>query len=351
MMYGVPNMKADKIDVVERRARLLEEEGITFICGKDGNVGGEGGPSAQDLMDYNDAVLLATGATVGRDVDGLPGREFKGIHLAMEFLHSHSKAILDSSANGAGETNWREKAESSGNKPPIDVKGKNVVVVGGGDTGSDCIGTSVRQGAASITNLVKYPKGPADRPPHTPWPHAPEIWTNDSSQEEAAVILNGGKDIRSYSVMTKEFVGDADGHVCGVKIVDTEWKSKDGRMQMVEVAGSDKVIPAEAVFLAIGFVSPEGPLAKQFGVQLDKRGNYKAPWDKEETDFQTSSAKVFAAGDCRRGQSLVVWAIAEGRQASKAIHKYIMENPEKPASFEPNRRRTFSQRLLDEMSQ
>eukprot|EP00930_Biecheleria_cincta_P019754 TRINITY_DN1500_c0_g1_i2.p1 TRINITY_DN1500_c0_g1~~TRINITY_DN1500_c0_g1_i2.p1 ORF type:complete len:1868 (-),score=328.61 TRINITY_DN1500_c0_g1_i2:316-5919(-) len=317
MMYGVPNMKTDKEEVVMQRIRIMEHEGIEFVCGEAGDIGKEGAPSPQHLIDSHDAVLLATGATLGRDMDRVPGRNLKGVHLAMELLHSNTKALLD---NGAVNLDWRRK----GSLPPIDVAGKHVVVIGGGDTGNDCIGTSVRHGATGIVNLELLPKPPPSRAPSTPWPHWPTQYRIDYGHEEAARAVNDGNDIRVFSATTKEFVGDADGNVRNVKIADVEWKHKDGRMQMTEVPGTERLIRADAVFLALGFLGPESPLAQKFGVQLTERGNYKADFGRQGVGYRTSNPKVFAAGDCRRGQSLVVWGIAEGREASKAINRYIM---------------------------
>lgn len=317
MMYGVPNMKTDKEQVVMQRIHIMEEEGIKFVCGEAGDIGKEGGPSPQDLLDSNDAVLLATGATLGRDMDKLPGRSLNGVHLAMEFLNSNTKTLLD---NGAVNLDWRR----AGSPPPIDVAGKHVVVIGGGDTGNDCIGTSVRHGATGIINLELLPKPPPTRAPGTPWPHWPTQYRVDYGHEEAARATNEGNDIRMFSVTTKEFVGDTNGNVRGVKIADVQWKHKDGRMHMSEVSGTERLVKADAVFLALGFLGPETPLAQKFGVQLTERGNYKADFGRQGVGYRTTNPKVFAAGDCRRGQSLVVWGIAEGREASKAIHKYIM---------------------------
>jgi len=320
MMYGVPNMKTDKEDIVLRRIEIMKQEGITFLCGAEGNVGGEAGPSADELVNNSDAVLLATGASVGRDMQNVSGRALEGIHLAMDFLHSNTKAILD---NSMTDDRWREKKQFLSSPPPISVAGKHVVIIGGGDTGNDCIGTSVRQGAKSVLNLELLPKPPPSRAASTPWPHWPAKLRTDYGHEEAAHVVNGGEDIRIFSVQTKEFLGDASGRLTGIKIVDLEWKHQSGRMQMREVAGTERVLRADAVFLAMGFVGAEDKLAQQFGVHME-RGNYKASWSKKAGDFRTSHPKVFAAGDCRRGQSLVVWGIAEGREAAKAIHRQIM---------------------------
>jgi len=341
MMYGVPNMKADKTNVVERRTRIMEAEGVTFVCGQGGCIGGEKAPSAQELMDAFDVVLLATGATVGRDLGNVTGRNLQGVHLAMEFLHGNTKAILDS---GAVDTTWRETSESFGaKKPPIDAKGKNVVIIGGGDTGNDCIGTSVRHGAASVVNLELLPQPPPERAPHTPWPHWPHKHRTDYGHEEAAELCNDGKDIRTFSVQTKEFIGDGT-KVTGLKICDLEWVHESGRMNMKEVAGTERVLDADLVFLALGFLGPEGPLAQQFGVKVD-RGNFSAQYSGPKA-YRTSNPKVFAAGDCRRGQSLVVWGIHEGREVAKAINSKLMQEEEKikagSMAREPESRRAGS---------
>lgn len=340
MMYGVPNMKTDKVGIVQRRTDIMEKEGVTFVCGKAGNVGKGGAPTAQDLLDSNDAVLLATGSTVGRDLDKVPGRSYKGVHLAMEFLHANTKALLDT---GAVDNTWRDSNVSAGNEGEfIDARGKNVVIIGGGDTGNDCIGTSVRHGAKSVVNLELLPKPPPQRASSTPWPHWPNKERSDYGHEEAAQMVNGGEDIRTFSVQTKEFIGDIYGNVTGIKIVDITWAHENGAMKMKEVVGSERTLPCDLVLLALGFVGPEGSLADQFDVTVE-RGNYKAPYGrgKEPGTFKTSNPKVYAAGDCRRGQSLVVWGIAEGREASVAIHKELMapqkeqgaeEEPRMPAS-------------------
>jgi glutamate synthase (NADPH/NADH) len=326
MMYGVPNMKTDKIEIVERRTNIMEKEGVVFICGEAGNVGGEGGPTAKQILDSNDAVLLATGATIGRDLDRVPGRNLKGIHMAMDFLHGNTKALLDS---GSCDTKWR-KTSNEHTKPPIEASGKNVIVIGGGDTGNDCIGTSVRHGAKSVTNLELLPQPPPQRASHTPWPHWPAKHRTDYGHEEAAKICNGGKDIRIFSVQTKEFVGDVSGNITGLKIVDLTWAHEGGQMKMKEVAGSERTLPCDLVMLALGFLGPVGSLAEQFGIKME-RGNYKASYSNgnDKDAFKTSNPKVFAAGDCRRGQSLVVWGISEGREASKAIHRQIMNSTQR----------------------
>jgi glutamate synthase (NADPH/NADH) len=319
MMYGVPNMKADKADVIQRRVDIMEQEGVTFVTGKAGSVGTEGGPTAACLLEGSDAVLLACGATVGRDLKNLPGRNLQGVHLAMEYLHGSTQALLDNGHVGRG---WRQ-GWGAGHSTPIDARGKRVIVIGGGDTGNDCIGTAVRQGAKSVVNLELMPKPPPTRAASTPWPHWPTMQKVDYGHEEAAEQCNGGVDIRQFSVSTKEFTGDASGHVTAIKVVDLEWAHADGRAVMKEVAGSERVIDADLVLLALGFLGAETPITEAFGASTE-RGNVSAAFSKSQKDFRTSNPKVFAAGDCRRGQSLVVWAITEGREASKAIHRHLV---------------------------
>ena len=222
---------------------------------------------------------------------------------------------------------WRETSDAFGaKKPPIDAKGKKVIIIGGGDTGNDCIGTSVRHGATSIANLELLPQPPPERALHTPWPHWPHKHRTDYGHEEAAEMCNDGKDIRTFSVQTKEFMGDGT-KVTGIKICDLEWVHEAGRMNMKEVVGTERVLDADLVFLALGFLGPEGPLAQQFGVKVE-RGNYWAQYSGPKA-YRTSNPKVFAAGDCRRGQSLVVWGIHEGREVAKAINSKLMQEQEK----------------------
>jgi len=330
MMYGVPNMKADKQDVVQRRTDIMAKEGIVFVTGKAGNIGGPDAPSAKELETQNDAVLLSMGATLGRDLKQVPGRELEGVHFAMQYLHGSTQALLDNNQVSKG---WRQGWGSTATAgpdwkggergAPLDARGKNVIIIGGGDTGNDCIGTAVRQGAKSVVNLELMPKPPPTRAPSTPWPHWPTQNKVDYGHEEAAQLVNNGEDIRKFSVNTKEFIGDASGHITAIKLVDLEWTHEGGRMQMKEVAGSERVLEADLILLALGFLGAEITIADELNVKSE-RGNFAASYNKTPKDFKTANPKVFAAGDCRRGQSLVVWAIAEGRDASKAIHKFIM---------------------------
>ena len=304
MMYGVPNMKADKMEIVQRRADLLAAEGVDFVV--NAHIGAEGHPSIAELRAGSDAVVLACGATKPRDLP-VEGRALEGVHFAMEFLHANTKSLLDS---GLADGKY------------IDAKGKKVVVIGGGDTGTDCIGTSLRHGCESVVNFELMTQPPATRAKGNEWPQWPRIFRVDYGHEEAAT--RDGKDPRTYEVLTKEFVAAADGSgkIAGVKTVGVEW-IKDpatGRMSFQEVEGSEKVWEADLVLLAMGFLGPEQGLAEKLGLETDARSNFKA----EFGEFETSVPGVFAAGDCRRGQSLVVWAISEGRGAAAKVDAFLM---------------------------
>ncbi|XAR71640.1 Glutamate synthase (NADH) [Bertholletia excelsa] len=291
MMYGVPNMKADKIDIVQRRVDLMAKEGVNFVVNAD--VGKDPLYSLNWLREENEAIILAVGSTKPRDLP-VPGRELSGIHFAMEFLHANTKSLLDSNLQDGKY---------------ISAEGKKVVVIGGGDTGTDCIGTSIRHGCSSIINLELLPQPPRSRAPENPWPQWPHIFRVDYGHQEATAKF--GKDPRSYSVLTKRFVGDENRIVKGVEVVRVRWE-KDAR--------GKEMIEADLVLLAMGFLGPESTLAEEQGLELDNRSNFKA----EYGCFSTNVEGVFVAGDCRRGQSLVVWAIAEGRQAASQIDKYLM---------------------------
>jgi len=253
------------------------------------------------LQDF-DAILVAVGSTNARSLD-IPGSDAKGIHLAMEFLTKNTKSYLK---DGLKEKGY------------INAKDKDVIVIGGGDTGADCIGTSLRHGCKSIINLELLPTPPEERSVNNPWPLWPKIYRIDYSHEET--IAKFGDDPRSYGKLTKEFIKNASGHVTGIKICDVEWKNKNGSISMVEVEGSEEVLNADLVFLALGFLGPEASLADKLGLELDQRSNIKAG----HGSFSTNVPNIFTAGDCRRGQSLVVWAINEGRGAAKAIDTFLM---------------------------
>ncbi|KAK4793540.1 hypothetical protein SAY86_023975 [Trapa natans] len=305
MMYGVPNMKTDKVGVVQRRVDLMAEEGVEFIV--NANVGSDPSYSLDRLRKENDAIVLTVGATKPRDLP-VPGRELSGVHFAMEFLHANTKSLLDSKLED-GEY--------------ISAKGKKVVVIGGGDTGTDCIGTSIRHGCSSIVNLELLPQPPATRAPGNPWPQWPRIFRIDYGHQEAAAKF--GKDPRSYEVLTKRFIGDENGAVKGLELVRVCWeKDASGKFQFKEIEGSAKIIEADLVFLAMGFLGPEATIAEKLGLEKDGRSNFKADYGR----FSTNVDGVFAAGDCRRGQSLVVWAISEGRQAATQVDKYLTKEEE-----------------------
>jgi NAD(P)H-dependent glutamate synthase small subunit len=318
LMYGIPNMKLDK-GVVERRIDQLRNEGVEFLTnthiGKteefpEGHVNKimqETGHEItyidpNDLMQQHDAILWATGATKSRDLP-IPGRELNGIHSAMDFLTRNTKSLLDSKHQ---------------NKQYISAKDKNVIVIGGGDTGTDCIGTSLRHGCKSLVNFELLPEPPVERADDNPWPQWPKIYRVDYGHQEATERY--GKDPREYCILSKEFINDGNGNLAGVKTVNVEWtKDDNGRFQMHEIEGSEKEWKAELITLAMGFLGPEQTATDMMGLEYDPRSNIKAPYG----EFSTSIEGIFAAGECRRGQSLVVWAINEGRGAATAIDQYL----------------------------
>jgi glutamate synthase (NADPH) small chain len=304
LMYGIPNMKLEKEKVVLRRLNLLEAEGVTFRCntevGKDLPV--------QNLLQDFDAVLLCTGATKPRDLP-IEGRDLKGIHFAMDFLTANTKAVLDQHHNG----NF------------ISAQGKDVVIIGGGDTGTDCVGTSLRHGCQSLTQLEIMAKPPLTRSADNPWPEWPKVYKLDYGQEEAAAQF--GEDPRGYLTTTTKFEGDTSGHVKAIHTVQVQWAKNDkGQFIPQPVPGTEKVLPAQLVLLAMGFLGPEQPLLDTLGIERDPRSNIKA----EHEQYTTSLPGVFAAGDCRRGQSLIVWAINEGRGAARECDRYLMGQTDLP---------------------
>jgi glutamate synthase (NADPH/NADH) small chain len=302
LMYGIPNMKLDKQKVVLRRIKQMEREGIAFRCNTEV---GRDITSAQLIEDF-DAVVLCTGATKPRDLP-IEGRQSKGIHFAMEFLHGNTKALLD-------------KAQ-----PPISAAGKDVIIIGGGDTGTDCVGTSMRHGCKSLIQVEILPKPPTERAKDNPWPEWPKTYKMDYGQEEAAAMY--GADPRVYLTTAKKFLTDDQGNVSGVHLVEIRWERNDkGQFTPVDVPGTDRVVPAQLVLLAMGFLGPEQPLLESLGLERDPRSNIKA----EHGRFNTSIPKVFAAGDCRRGQSLVVWAFNEGRGAARECDRYLMGSSSLP---------------------
>ena len=286
LRYGIPEFKMEK-HIVDRRLVQMEKEGTRFRAGV--NVGVD--LTGAQLRSRYDSVVLAVGATQWRDLN-IPGRDFKGIYQAMEYLPWGNKEAL-------GEITER----------PINVEGKDVIILGGGDTGADCLGTAIRQGARSVTQLEIMPRPTDERPSNAPWPTYPMIYRVSSAHEEL--------DNRIFSVSTEEFLGDAEGNLRALKIVETEFK--DGKFS--PVPGTEREIPAQFAFLAMGFTGPEqNALLKQLEVEIDERGNIK-----RDENFQTTSEGVFVAGDAGRGQSLIVWAIAEGRSAAAAVDTYLTE--------------------------
>lgn len=293
LRYGIPDFKLEKW-VIDRRINIMKEEGVEIKCSA--NVGVN--ISINDLLREYHAIILAGGSTIARDLE-IPGRDLKGIHFAMDFLKQQNKKI-----------SGKEVTEEV-----ISATGKNVVVIGGGDTGSDCVGTSNRQKASSVTQFELMPMPPKSRTPFMPWPTYPMILKTSSSHEEGAK--------RHWAIATKEFIGDENGNLKALKIVDLQWKfTEDNKpAQFVEVAGSETEIPCERAFLAMGFVHPQHEgLLQQLDVELDQRGNVKA----SEKEFHTNISKIFTAGDMRRGQSLVVWAISEGRECARKVDEYLM---------------------------
>ncbi|KAI9859258.1 MAG: glutamate synthase [NADH] [Trichoglossum hirsutum] len=299
LMYGIPNMKLDK-KIVQRRVDFMASEGVKFIPGV--HVGKD--LQLQELRDQNDAVIIATGATLPRDLP-IPNRNLDGIHFAMQFLHKNTKSLLDSELQDGQY---------------ISAKDKHVVVIGGGDTGNDCIGTSVRHGAKSVTNFELLPQPPPERARDNPWPQWPRIYRIDYGHSE--VKAHHGKDPREYCVMSKEFVSDGDGRVKGINTIRVDWtKGSQGGWDMKQVEGTEQYFPADLVLLSMGFLGPEDRLLGN-GIEKDARKNIKTP----PGQYSTSLPGVFAAGDCRRGQSLIVWGINEGRQCAREVDQFLMQS-------------------------
>ena len=292
LMYGIPNMKLGK-DVVDRRVELLSDEGVEFITNVD--VGKD--ITTKELQENFDAVIFATGATKARDLPA-ENRDAKGIYPAMDFLTSNTKSLLD---NGQPD------------QSDLSADGKNVIVIGGGDTGTDCIGTSLRQGAKSIINFELMSRPPEDRSDNNPWPEWPIIFRVDYGHEESSQVF--GKDPRHYQLLTKSFIKDSKGNVKGINTINVDFI--DGKL--LEIEGTEKTWDAELVLLSMGFLSPEHYLSDDAEIELDQRGNYLS----EHGDYKTSKEGIFSAGDCRRGQSLVVWAINEGRGVAFSVDNYL----------------------------
>ena len=324
LMYGIPNMKLEK-QIIDRKIEIMKAEGVEFVTGA--NVGAtkaamhpmvakedvmgdyltnpsEKAVKADALLKEYDSVVLACGASNPRDIKA-KGRDAKGIYFAVDFLKTTTKSLLNS---GFADNRY------------ISAKGKNVLVIGGGDTGNDCVGTSIREGAKSVVQLEMMPKPPAERAENNPWPEWPKILKTDYGQEEAIAVF--GDDPRIYETTVKEFIKDKDGNVVKAKCVKLDWKkdAKTGRMNMSEIAGSEYEVPCDIVLIAAGFLGCQEYVAKAFGVELNERTNVKT----EAGGYATNVPKVFTAGDMRRGQSLVVWAIREGREAARAVDTALM---------------------------
>ncbi len=302
LMYGIPNMKLDKT-IVQRRIDLMAQEGVSFVTNTEV---GKNYPAEKLLKEF-DATVLCGGATKPRDLP-IEGRNLKGIHFAMEFLQGNTKSLLDSQLKDGKY---------------ISANGKDVLVIGGGDTGTDCVGTSMRHGCKSLVQFEILPQPPLERSPDNPWPQWPKIYKMDYGQEEAAALF--GKDPRAYTIVTKKFVGDDKGHVKEAHTVQVEWKKDDrpgsgGRFGPQEIPGTEKIWPAQLVLLAMGFLGPEETVLNQLKVERDERSNAKAEYGK----YATNLKGIFTAGDMRRGQSLIVWAINEGREAAREVDRYLM---------------------------
>ena len=298
-MYGIPNMKLEK-RIVDRKRKIMEEEGITFVTGVD--VGKD--MKADKLLHEFDRVVLACGASNPRDIKA-PGRDAKGIYFAVDFLKANTKSLLDSGFE---------------DKKYIDTKDKNVVIIGGGDTGNDCVGTSIRHGAKSVTQIEMMPKAPDKRAANNAWPEWPKVCKTDYGQEEAIAVY--GHDPRIYESTVKEFIKDKNGCLKAVKLVKLSWEKdqETGRMTMKELPGSEQELPADIVLIAAGFLGAQSYIAEAFGVELNERTNVKT----KAGEYRTSRENVFVTGDMHRGQSLVVWAIREGREAARAVDESLM---------------------------
>ncbi len=307
LMYGIPNMKLDKREVVDRRVNLMRDEGVKFVTNADIGVSHD----IEELRNEFDAIVLCCGATKPRDLP-IDGRDLNGVHVAMEFLGANTKHLLDKDFDDS--------------RPPIDARGKNVIVIGGGDTGTDCVGTSLRHGCKNVIQLEILAKPPLERANNNPWPEWPRVFKVDYGQEEAHVLQ--GEDPREFLVSAKRMIGDSNGDVKELELVRMEWvrDEKSERYLPTEVEGSSRMIKADLVLLAMGFLGPEQTIVEKLGLETDPRSNVAAEFEK----YSTSVKGVFAAGDMRRGQSLVVWAINEGRGAARECDRYLMGKTQLP---------------------
>jgi glutamate synthase (NADPH/NADH) small chain len=304
LMYGIPNMKLDK-KIVQRRIDILRQRGIKFVgsyeIGKDISI--------SELQENFDAIAICCGATKPRDLN-VEGRELNGVYFAVNYLTQNAKSLLNSNFS---------------DKNFIDAKDKKVIVIGGGDTGTDCVGSAIRQKCKSVIQLEIMPRPSDSRPSGNPWPQFPNTYKIDYGQEEAMALT--GNDPRIYNTLTKKLIGDNEGNLKEVHTVLVEWKKNDdGKYQAIEIKGSEKVYKADLIFLAMGFLGPEDTIPDEINLERDERSNVKADYG----DFHTSNDGIFAAGDMRRGQSLVVWAINEGRGAAREIDKYLMGESKLP---------------------
>lgn len=299
LMYGIPNMKLEK-HIIDRKIKIMEEEGVKFVTNVD--IGKD--MKAAKLLHEFDRVVLACGASNPRDIK-VPGRDAKGIYFAVDFLKANTKSLLDSKFEDGNYVN---------------TKGKNVIIIGGGDTGNDCVGTAVRHGAKSVIQIEMMPKAPEERAENNPWPEWPKVCKTDYGQEEAIAVF--GQDPRIYESTVKEFIKDKNGSLKAVKIVKLSWEKEkeSGRMIMKEEAGSERTLEAEVVLIAAGFLGSEKYVTDAFKVEVNERTNVKT----EEGAYATNVKNVFTAGDMHRGQSLVVWAIREGREAARAVDESLM---------------------------
>jgi glutamate synthase (NADPH/NADH) small chain len=298
LTYGIPNMKLDKEQIVFRRVRQMQAEGIQFLTNTD--VGGN--YPAEKLLTEFDATVLCTGATKPRDLP-VEGRDLKGVHFAMDFLTSNTRSLLERHRNG----NF------------ISAEGKDVIVLGGGDTGTDCVGTALRHGCKSLVQIEILPRPPLERASDNPWPEWPKVYRLDYGQEEAAAKF--GEDPRIYLTTVKKLIGDSAGRLKEAITVQIAWERNDkGQYIPKEVPGTERTIPTQLVLLAMGFLGPEQPLLDALKIERDARTNIKAEFER----YTTNIKNVFAAGDCRRGQSLVVWAFNEGRGAARECDRYLM---------------------------
>ncbi len=331
LMYGIPNMKLDK-NTVQRRVDQMKAEGVEFVtnahvgkvedfpAGHMTQIMQEGECDVKfidpnELLEKHDALLLATGATRPFDpVARCPGRDLSGIYFAMDFLTRNTKSLLDSELDDGKYTS---------------AKGLNVIVIGGGDTGADCIGTSLRHECTSVVNFELMDRAPVERADDNPWPQWPRIFRVDYSHAETEARF--GSDPRTYSVLTKEFVGDGNGKIKAVRTVEVDWSTPGEKAPFSEVAGSEKDWPADLVLLATGFVGPEKTVGEMLGLEMQNpRGNWET-FKATHGEYSTNTPRVFVAGDCRRGQSLVVWAINEGRGAARAVDEFLMGQSSLPA--------------------